>query len=116
MKLRLFLTAVLLAVLVVSGCAQQTPAGDVFSISDTAKSGCISLCRDALSKDRDLSNGPCLSDGNAGWDVNDWVCDVAHSPRQAVDNDPANQCMEFRKGMAHHFVEVDPDCNFIKAV
>lgn len=60
------------------------------------------------------NKGPCLLGKNkmpAGW-----VCDVAHSPREAVDNDPANQCAEYREGKAHHFVEVDVDCKLIRAV
>ncbi len=45
-----------------------------------------------------------------------WVCDVAHSPREDVDNLPENQCREFGEGKANHFVEVNPNCEFIKAV
>ena len=61
-------------------------------------------------------NGPCLSDNNSEWNIADWVCDVAHSPRQDVDNLPENQCQAFRNSQAHHFVEVDSSCNFIRAV
>jgi hypothetical protein len=45
----------------------------------------------------------------------DWVADIAHRPRQAVDEDPANQCEAIRSGDAHHFVELDPDGNLIRA-
>ena len=41
--------------------------------------------------------------------------DVAHDPRQAVDDDPANQCAAYRSGEAHHFVELDPDGRFIRS-
>lgn len=34
----------------------------------------------------DMSSGPCLSNEI----IPDWVADVAHWPRQEVDNDPAN--------------------------
>jgi len=64
----------------------------------------------------DLSDGPCLSDDNPEWAIENWVCDVAHSPREAIDNLPENQCREFREGIASHFVEVDPNCKFIKAI
>ena len=76
---------------------------------------CIELCRDAKMKGVDLSNGPCLSDNNPDWQTDDWVCDVAHWPRQAIDNNPENQCQEFRSGNAHHFVEVNENCEFIRA-
>lgn len=59
----------------------------------------------------DMSRGPCLSNEV----IPDWVADVAHWPRQAVDNDPANQCSAYREGKAHHFVELDPEGNFIRA-
>jgi hypothetical protein len=44
------------------------------------------------------------------------VCDVAHSPRQEVDNNPHNQCQSYLIGQAHHFVEVTPECRLIRAV
>ncbi|MDN5358343.1 MAG: hypothetical protein PWP76_186 [Candidatus Diapherotrites archaeon] len=75
---------------------------------------CRTLCMRAKAE-YDLSNGPCLSDIYPDkWNVPDWVCDVAHSPRQPVDNLPENQCSAFRAGMAHHFVEVDENCNVIR--
>lgn len=49
----------------------------------------------------DLTKGPCL--GILGPD---WVADVAHDPRQPVDDDPENQCAEYRTGEAKHFVEL----------
>lgn len=57
----------------------------------------------------DLSAGPCL-----GLIDRDWVVDVAHDPRQSVDDDPANQCPEFREGKARHFVELTPDGRIIR--
>ena len=58
----------------------------------------------------DLSSGPCLSNEV----IPDWVCDVAHSPRIEVDNNPVNQCPAFKQKKAHHFVEVDEECKLIK--
>ncbi len=73
---------------------------------------CRELCQEIMSSDgQDFEVGPCLSNEIAP----DWVCDVAHSPRQAVDNNPANQCLAFREGKASHFVEVDGNCNLIRA-
>jgi hypothetical protein len=68
-------------------------------------------CQKQLETGADLSKGPCLSNEIAP----DWVCDVAHNPRQAVDDEPANQCPAYWD-TAHHFVEVDPQCNFITEV
>lgn len=49
----------------------------------------------------DLSKGPCL-----GLVGPDWVADITHDPRQPVDDDPANQCAEYRTGKVKHFVEL----------
>jgi len=69
------------------------------------------LWRAALINGDDLSAGPCLSNEA----VPDWVADIAHNPRQAVDDLPENQCSAFREGMASHFVELDLDGNLIRA-
>ncbi len=60
----------------------------------------------------DFSNGPCLSDEI----IPDWCADVAHNPRHPVDNRPENQCQSYREGRVHHFVELDPEGNLIRAV
>lgn len=79
---------------------------------ELATQECIALCESIKSSATlDLSNGPCLSNEI----IEDWVCNVAHSPRHDVDNLPENQCEAFRNGTAHHFVEVDINCVFIKA-
>ena len=61
----------------------------------------------------DLSAGPCISESLPG--LPDWVADVAHDPRQPVDDDPANQCQRYRDGQAHHFVELAPDGRLIRS-
>jgi len=78
-----------------------------------AKINCIKLCEIEMAAGSDLSSGPCLGGPLVG--IPDWVCDVAHNPRQKIDNDPENQCLAFRQKKAKHFVEVDPDCNFIRS-
>jgi hypothetical protein len=75
------------------------------------RDACVVLCEQRLSEGMDLSDGPCLSNSIA----EDWVCDVAHSPRKQVDNDPENQCSEYGKG-AKHFVEVSPKCKYLREV
>ena len=58
----------------------------------------------------DMSRGPCLGVIEPGW-----VADVAHDPREDVDDDPANQCAAYRSGEADHFVELDPDGEYIRS-
>jgi hypothetical protein len=62
--------------------------------------------REARAKGVDLAPGPCISERLPG--AGDWVADVAHDPRQAVDDEPANQCQRYRDGKAKHFVELTP--------
>jgi hypothetical protein len=62
---------------------------------------------------RDLSSGPCLSESLPG--LSDWAVDIAHDPRQPVDDQPANQCESFREGETHHFVELTPGGQLIRA-
>jgi hypothetical protein len=61
----------------------------------------------------DLSKGPCISESLPG--LSDWVADVAHDPRQPVDDDPSNQCQRYRNGQASHFVELDQQGRLIRA-
>ncbi|MBI5037597.1 MAG: hypothetical protein HZC01_02760 [Candidatus Kerfeldbacteria bacterium] len=69
------------------------------------------LWRKALLEGTDLSAGPCLTNQA----IPDWVADVAHNPRQAIDDDPANQCSAYRDGTVRHFVEIDLAGNVIRA-
>ncbi|MEW6062845.1 MAG: hypothetical protein AB1571_00530 [Nanoarchaeota archaeon] len=98
------LCLIVLISIFLGGCAQQIEP------KEQVVSKCIELCNSKLDT-QDLNNGPCL-----GLIANDWVCDVAHNPRQAVDNIQENQCSEFREGKAKHFIEVDPKCELIRAV
>jgi hypothetical protein len=64
-------------------------------------------------QDVDFTDGPCIADPLAS--MPNWVVDVAHDPREDVDDDPANQCASYRSGDADHFVELDRDGNLIRA-
>lgn len=69
------------------------------------------LWRVQFSLGEDLSDGPCLSNNV----IKDWVADIAHDPREAVDDLPENQCSAYRDGTAKHFVELDPSGELIQA-
>lgn len=59
---------------------------------------------------KDMSSGPCLDE-----QINiDWVLDVAHNPREPIDDLAANQCNAFLIGKAKHFVELDEKGKFIR--
>ena len=113
----LSISALIILLVLASGCTQQAaPSGQ--NVSQVP--GYIQMCLDSCSSSRnaggfsELELGPCLLDPIPNEP--DWVCDVAHSPRQEVDNNPSNQCQSFLRGEAKHFVEVTPDCKLIRAV
>jgi hypothetical protein len=74
----------------------------------------IRLAKDAYDEVKaqgvDMTRGPCLGMIKPGW-----VADVAHDPREDIDDRPENQCEAYRKGEADHFVELDPEGNFIRS-
>ena len=69
--------------------------------------------RQAQASGIDLSTGPCISESLPS--LPDWVADVAHDPRQPIDDEAANQCQRYRSGEAHHFVELNIDGQLIRA-
>lgn len=76
------------------------------------QSACVMKCRELVSANKDLSDGPCLM--NPIEQFPDWVCDVAHSPRDSSDDLVENQCSDFaRYNRAQNFVEVTPNCELI---
>lgn len=82
----------------------------LYSELEIASEKCISLCLELKSAGADFSAGPCLSNNI----IEGWVCDVAHSPRQDIDNLKSNMCEAFVNGTAKRFIEVDKNCNLIK--
>jgi len=62
-------------------------------------------------RQENFSSGPCLSNDL----MPGWVVDIAHQPRQAIDDLVENQCPSFIEGRAKHFVELDTSGNLIRA-
>lgn len=103
---------VIVTMLVIASLLSYIYLWNADAIKTEIKQSCITLCNAQLNQSKSLSSGPCLSEKIA----NDWVCDVAHNPRQEIDNLPENQCTAFRTGYAHHFVEVDENCELIRNI
>ena len=78
-------------------------------VKDKALKNALNLYTSQKQAGVDFSNGPCL-----GLAAPDWVADIAHNPRQPVDDLPENQCEDFRKGSASHFIELDPEGQLIR--
>jgi hypothetical protein len=92
--------ATLVAALVVAaGCGGGPDEGE----EERAIAAAQKAFTAAKARGVDLTDGPCL-----GVIMEGWVADVAHDPRQAVDDRAENQCEAYRSGEADHFVELDP--------
>lgn len=68
------------------------------------------IFRQKVAEGVDLSSGPCIAENL----IPGWVADIAHNPRQPIDDLPENQCQNFREGKASHFVELDLEGNVIR--
>lgn len=101
---------ILFAILILATSCSLKIAPTSPEVRDAAIDTCKSFCLQEKQNNTDLSNGPCISNSI----IKDWVCDVAHTPRQSIDNSPENQCPAFREGIARHFVELDQECNLIR--
>jgi len=124
------LTFVLCAVIFLSGCGEKANKNSNSFTATEVVTGTASLkIKEKADKDlaiakakelwraqflegQDLSDGPCISDEV----IPGWVADIAHEPRETVDELPQNQCSAYRDGTAKHFVELDPDGNLIRAL
>lgn len=86
-------------------------------VSEDEKQQAIDAAMDAyataVASDVALEPGPCIAEELES--VPGWSVDIAHDPRQDVDDDPANQCQAYRDGETEHFVELDPEGNLIRA-
>jgi hypothetical protein len=109
-------TALLLAFVALSisiGCIR----GDDDDINEEERERAIAAAMEVYEEvaatGQDLSNGPCIADELD--DVPSWSVDIAHDPRQEIDNDTANQCQAYRDGRTTHFVELDPEGELIRA-
>jgi hypothetical protein len=102
--LRRTAVSLLLSALLLGGCDDGAEADE--QTIELAKQA----YQEAKARGMDMSPGPCLGVIKEGW-----VADVAHDPRQEVDDEPENQCEAYRSGDADHFVELDPEGAFIRS-
>jgi hypothetical protein len=103
----------LLAVVAALGIAGCAGGGPGQADRDRAVTEAALAYHRAKASGKNLDRGPCISEALPG--LPDWVVDVAHDPRQPVDDKPANQCRRYRLAEAQHFVELDPGGKLIRA-
>jgi hypothetical protein len=95
----------------IAGCGSGSSASQ--SDNDQAVAEAKAAFAKARASGQDLSRGPCIAEHLPG--LSDWAADVAHDPRRPVDDQPQNQCQSYRNGQTHHFVELTPDGQLIRA-
>jgi hypothetical protein len=103
--------ALFIAASLVAGCGGSDSASQ--SDKNKAVSEAQAAFRQVEGTGQDLGRGPCVAEHLPG--LSDWAADIAHDPRQSVDDDSANQCQSYRAGQTHHFVELTTEGNLIRA-
>lgn len=110
---RVILGLILLATLL-NGCITDDDDDDSGEDErERAIAAAMVIYEEVAASGAELSNGPCIAEELE--DVPGWSVDIAHDPRQEIDNDPANQCQAFRNDQTTHFVELDVDGELIRA-
>lgn len=80
------------------------------SVDDIVQHGQV-LLTERLNAGDDLSDGPCLDNNKT---FKGWVIDIAHDPRELVDDKAENQCSAYRRGSAKNFVELSLSGDIIR--
>lgn len=107
----IYLTAIPKPVVAPSKNEESTLAASVppdFKGNEDAFKNALNLYIQKKQEGIDMTNGPCL-----GKIADDWVLDIAHKPRLAVDEKPQNQCADYTSGKVKHFIELEPDGKLI---
>ena len=99
-----------LVVLIAPGCGGDNGSDED---RDRAIAAAQQAYDNAVSRGDDLDEGPCIAEELPG--LSDWVVDVAHDPRDDVDDESEHQCQRYRDGEAAHFVELTPGGELIRA-
>jgi hypothetical protein len=101
---------VALASVVVVGCGGNDVSEED---RDRAITAAKQAYRGAIARGENLDVGPCIAENLPR--LPDWVADVAHDPREGIDDASENQCRRYRDGEASHFVELTQDGELIRA-
>lgn len=81
------------------------------AVRDLALAQAQEIFQQNMALGTDLSHGPCLAEHL----IDDWAFDIAHNPRQRIDELPENQCQSYRQDTTHHFIEFDPQGQLIRS-
>lgn len=111
-KRKIILGLIILSLIFVSGFEGCYYMSSPPKIALSPSSICVNECLKLKNQSMEL-NSQCLLDPIPNTEL---VCDVAHNPRTAEDDLKENQCDSWNNKTARHFVEVTPECDFIRFV
>lgn len=98
------------AVIYIKNSNNSTYKPGIWPEADQAVAQAQYVYNQAKERGMDFKSGPCLSNAL----IPGWVLDLVHSPREAMDNLPENQCKAYLEGSAKHFVEMDLQGNLVR--
>lgn len=93
----------------VLSCVETRTETKSIAPEEVAKALCVRECISRLSTGEDLRLGPCLSDAIAPG----WACDIAHDPREPVDDRAPFSCPVTTSGKPYRLVELDGTCGVL---
>ena len=112
---KIILALAIVCIFLASGCIETATDNGTTAPSTDPQERCVEVCKEQLLAGVELNMGPCLSESSGvSWEIEDWACDVAHEPRKDIDENSRYQCQKYRKEEVSHFVEVTPNCEFIR--
>lgn len=93
--------AVIVIVLILTAKTQPNNPAPIADNLDISKKA-VEMYQKAKEQGVNLSNGPCLGV------IDGYAVDIAHLPREKVDDLPENQCPDYNNGKLKHFIELTP--------
>lgn len=107
------LTGILVAAYLIYTQSPKSTTGyrpGIFPEADKAVNQAQYIFKIKKESGEDFQNGLCLSNDL----LPNWVADIAHDPRQQIDDLPENQCSAYLEGRAKHFVELSTEGQLIR--
>lgn len=99
----IFISTLVIVVIVLLFLAQK-PLDNSRPISDNSdiSKKAVEMYQKTKEQGVNFSNGPCLGA------IDGYAVDVAHLPREKVDDLSENQCSDYNNGKLKHFIELTP--------
>lgn len=98
----IFCVSVLIVALLAITTVPKSNSDKIVKDDSVISKKALELYQKNKAQNVDLSNGPCLGT------IDNYAIDIAHTPREEVDDKLENQCPDYNNGKLKHFVELTP--------